>query len=267
MDPKNLDIKNASNSECAFGKSKDGLTCLTEPQLEIAISEIGIKNKGKDKINKEREIMKKLDCGRQTFMDCVKYKGGAYSQLKKFVELEYKPFSPKQIHWELTNFEIDTLQAQLAEKYKPEYIFLNSWYRDFMRTRKHDFEDPFVGGKNKKLGMIYNTDYMGGEGIHWISIFIVPSEKTFEVYDSYGRNIQSEPLQYCQHLSEKYNIDFETKNYNVKQQDYNTDECGVYALYFIWRRLAGATFEELLSEKIDNDKMRQFRRVFFQPKN
>ena len=53
---------------------------------------------------------------------------------------------------------------------------------------------------------------------------------------------------------------------NSKKHQYENNECGVYAIYFLIQRLIGFDFNHITDNVIQDKQMNQFRKIIFRPK-
>ena len=95
-------------------------------------------------------------------------------------------------------------------------------------------------GEIKKFpsSFILNIDKSGGEGSHWMAVFI-PNSHTFEFFDSFGR---PQPSSLKMLMSS-----FTHKNWNkVKLQNDSDILCGPFVLFFPISRCKGLSFNSIV---------------------
>ena len=97
--------------------------------------------------------------------------------------------------------------------------------------------------------VISNTDNSKGPGKHWVT-FYFPRHGALEFFDSLG------------HSPDHYKAGFEkllTTNYWMNSdriQDYGSDSCGFYCVYYVISRRAGLTFKDIVKHFNVHDKTR-----------
>ena len=89
---------------------------------------------------------------------------------------------------------------------------------------------------------IFNTDNRSEPGEHWLAIFI-DENKNAEFFDSYGNHPRYFRLEkYLDKIGRSW-------TYNDKIiQDYFSQLCGHYCIYFIIQKLKGKTLEEIFKK-------------------
>jgi len=190
-----------------------------------------------------------------------------FSDLLKSRLAPIKPSSAPD-DWPLTNFEVDILMKQFQKKYK-NFFPLKTWYIEAPKMIPEYRPGSILSLSKKfnKVGFIFNTDHVPGSGIHWIAVlldFSDPTRKktTFEYYDSFGRKMLKELVNYNKELSDVFK-ELETKTFSKKRQGDTSAVCGIYSLYFINKRLEGKTFEELENIVVNDGDMMNYRFFYF----
>lgn len=123
----------------------------------------------------------------------------------------------------------------------------------------------------KTFGVVFNTDYSTGGGIHWFCIFgeHFGDKIQLEYFNSSGK----EPLEEIQEwlnttkhkIEKELNIPVNIKyTVGIEFQDDN-HSCGVYCLAYIWCRLEGVPFEWFKDKNFDDDIMHELRKSLFIP--
>lgn len=91
-------------------------------------------------------------------------------------------------------------------------------------------------------GFIANTDTQNEAGRHWCC-FYFPNSNTVEYFDSYGKSVN-----YYNNPFPRYVSNFSTIIANSKQlQSPYSDICGMYCLFFLWHRLNGISFSNIIN--------------------
>jgi hypothetical protein len=124
--------------------------------------------------------------------------------------------------------------------------------KSFKGVFPHDRIPAFLG--NKKISLVVNYDKYGGEGTHWIAIYIDPKKAYSEIFDSYGL-FPSDIIQ------EKLRKIGKPILYNSGRiQNLDSNRCGWYAMDYIKKREnnvvpADIIFEYMPNGSIKNDKI------------
>ena len=265
---------------------KEYYTCFKKDELiDIATSFNDYYNK-KICMNKKCIIKKPIDISNKTKKELWK---SIYNTLKPLCKTEYcwldlhfikkisnknlknkimyftfKPkMTPKFNSWLNTN-DIDAILLQYQKIYK-NFKFVGALPSDFYKIKKVDYNSIL---EYEKVGIIFNLDSHNQPGSHWTAFLIDNDSKTLEYYDSVGekpnRNIQNFIDKVYKFLSLKghdYNI-----KYNNIQHQFKNNECGVYSIHFIIKRLKGVSFEKITSNIIKDEQMNKFRYRIFRPK-
>ena len=180
----------------------------------------------------------------------------------------YKPEGPGQtVEW-LSNNDIDSVLEQLALKRKT-FLHISYQTRDFQQMQtdmaKLDFVEVF--NKYNTFGVVFNTDYSTGRGIHWFAVF---GEKkglnvTLEYFNSSGVSplpeIQEWLIRTKNELSKEFNTEIIYVNSVEMQEDDHS--CGVYSLSYIWLRLEGAQPKWFSKEDFNDNLMLKMRGRLF----
>lgn len=85
---------------------------------------------------------------------------------------------------------------------------------------------------------VANTDQTGRPGTHWVAIFH-PSKSCVEFFDSFGFHPHDLGFNFSS---------FTLSNYNQKQvQSFDSQVCGHYCIYFLFFRIHGHSFSNIMS--------------------
>lgn len=219
---------------------------------------------------------------------CVMESLGERQIITKF----YKPITASfdKMHW-LNNTEIDNVQYQFMLNY-PGYYYSNIHMIDlimFNPANKYlidydsvsikdiDFVEELTSGNRlsangplKNYGLVVNTDVSTGGGIHWFAIFMdfQSTPMTIEYFNSSGFDIKNREfktffLDLADTLSLKIRPCKFIKVSDIQHQREDTSNCGVYALYYIWKRLGGVPYTNFTNKKVSDDSVVMFRKYFF----
>ena len=183
----------------------------------------------------------------------------------------FKPQGPATHFGLLSNFNIDEVLDQLAIKHK-DFLHIPYQMRDFEKKKAElstvNLTEQFKSGINK-FGVVLNTDWYSGRGIHWYCIF---GEKTgdritIEYFNSSGRDPLVETqawLHKTKHqLTKDLNIPVDIKYSTgiVFQNDEHS--CGIYCLMYIWLRLEGIEHNQFKAQNFHDAIMHKARRLVF----
>lgn len=181
----------------------------------------------------------------------------------------FRPNGPDDSKAWLSTAHINEIMQQY-EKVYPDFKFLGAVPSDcsdltFCSLYKLDFHQYQKQSINK-LGIIFNLDQHWQPGSHWVALYI--DIKKGEIYfcDSMGHKpltkivtIIKQFQAYCKQHLEKEAI------YEYNKTAYQTDgsECGIYACNFIIRKLAGETFDNIVSHPLTFSQINSCRNVYF----
>ncbi len=161
----------------------------------------------------------------------------------------FKPQGPALDHGLLNNFNIDDVLDQFEERFSDrKFLHIPFQMRDFEKIGTKlatvDLAAEFNNGK-RTFGVVLNTDWSSGGGIHWYCLFGEMNEEKIilEYFNSSGRPPLPETQAWLQktkhYLSQQLKIPVEI-HYSTGIQFQNDDHsCGVYCLCYIWLRLEG----------------------------
>lgn len=193
----------------------------------------------------------------------------------------------------LNNVNIDDVLEQFCRKYPRTYHvyfqminFVEQRLAPGKKALKNiSLVNDVLGSGKNVMCVVINTDRIGNSGIHWFCLFVdmrpAGTENdpfTIEYFNSSGQMARSEVTQWMhkaeRELESADNPNVPGTKYHTKrvtaatvQHQIDTDsECGVYALYYIWRRLRGAPISEF-SVRIPDQEMINFRPKLFKNRN
>lgn len=193
----------------------------------------------------------------------------------------FVPDSPISWHkdpneW-LTSIDIENVMKQYEKAY-PCFQFLGPSPIDFDKRKSgntcvwdelcHFSLTNFLQKGCNKIGIIFNTDPHYLNGSHWIALFVNIKQKYIYYFDSVGQSVPKEVDILMKRIAEQgkeLNIDFTLMKNKVQHQKSNT-ECGMYCLYFIINSLKDKHPERSLRERIPDEEMEKFRKIYFNPK-
>lgn len=186
----------------------------------------------------------------------------------------FKPFGPKNNNKEwLSDSNIDDSLRQIAKKKNNNhYYHIPFQMRDFEKNNTElatiDFKEKYDNGY-KTFGVVLNTDYSTGRGIHWFAIFIDfrSNPITLEYFNSSGEDPLNEIDEWM--IKTKYKLQ-NIFNKNVCyhkvskiQHQYDNSSCGLYSIYYIYSRLEGNKWQDFSETRIPDKRMYNFRKYLF----
>lgn len=211
------------------------------------------------------------------------------------LEARFKPLGPRDSTQLLSNFNIDGVLQRWAAAEFPRFFNFDFNMMDFERTggslattdvaRILEGEAAQIvhGGEAVRrpcdtFACVLNTDVSSGRGKHWVAVFGDCRGRnawSVEYFNSAGnpppgpvaRWLEETTARLTAHRAARprssgvgpVNVVALT---NVRHQNSQT-ECGLYALFFIRRRLEGAPHSEFTGARISDAAMTEFRKHLF----
>jgi hypothetical protein len=271
-DPLKIITKVMSSSECAIDKG--GAVC--SPKHVISDMAKMIQSNSQQVPTDNHAILEKAkqitECESES---CVllhhKFKKVASSSVDKILDEFFKPEGPAMNFGLLSNYNIDEFLEQLTKRHTT-FLHIPFQMRDFEKTRTElatiDLTKHFKNGK-KKFGVVLNTDWSHGGGIHWYCLFGEHhgSHIVLEYFNSSGRDPLVETQAWLHktkhHIHSTLRIPTEIK-YSTGVLFQNDDHsCGVYCLMYIWLRLEGVPASWFNARNFNDEFMHKARKVLF----
>ena len=181
---------------------------------------------------------------------------------------------PDVKHGLLSNIDIDGTLRKIAEKHK-DFYHIPFQMRDFKEAhgdlaRINIAKDIFNRGYNK-FGVVFNTDYSTGPGIHWYCVYGEKNENniTIEYFNSSGENPLDETMSWLCTLCHTLRRDIPGSKINMIYSNgikFQSDRhsCGVYSIIYIFFRVEGVSNKWLFDTNNLNDKfMHEARELLF----
>lgn len=234
--------------------------------------------------------------------ELCKIKNSDHPEKSCLMALFFKPTGSFNENDWLNNTHIDLIQEQLYNKYKHYYYSyihmadLKMHPHENYTCIKHPiipltkinfideiknnnvFNDYLTNDKKNKMkfyGIVFNTDTSDGSGKHWFTILFNFNTKgneldpfIIEYFNSSGNSIKSKYLHsYLEAIA--MNITIKTNKTcifkqisNIEHQSEDTGNCGIYSLYYIWKRISGTPYTFFADNKITDNEMTYFRQIF-----
>ncbi len=266
------------HTECNFVKDHVDI-CSPDKivdKMKEFTEEKGVKT---DKKKVVTDIKKLLDCESESCVIKNKefLKFAKIEDPKKILNTHFKPEGPALNFDLLSNFNIDDVLDQFEKKFSErKFLHIPFQMRDFEAVGSDlawiDLADKFNSGY-KTFGVVINTDYSRGGGIHWFSLFGEKTDKkiVLEYFNSSGLP----PLEEVQiwlnktkhHLHKTLKIP--TEIYYNTGIEFQTDmhSCGVYSLAYIWLRLEGISPRWFKPDNFNDELMHKLRKNLFRWEN
>lgn len=261
-------------SECAFHKDADKV-CSNPHYINKMQEFLGLLSKKANSAFIVDKMKEKTGCDTEACLyeksPFVKFIGE--DEARKIRKEEFKVSGPANSNDWLSNIHIDETLKQLSIA-NPGFIHIPYQMRDFQKQRTElatfNFAEAYKSGM-KTFGCVLNTDSSRGPGEHWYCLFgdFTVEPIRIEYFNSTGDYPQSEvhdwltKLQYRLQDELKKKVEIMTVMSRGVQQ--NSDDCGVYCLYYIWSRLGGVSpsvFSDPLTAPNDS-LMKEARKFFF----
>jgi hypothetical protein len=251
-------------SECSIVAS--GQTCIGESASAVVYKTLGVNNMEEAKVATGCETEK---CAVQT---ALKRAGVHRQKIEGILAIHYKPDGPTGTEL-LSNINIDAIMRQYGARW-PEFFPYNFNMRDYASFSFVDgevihrpdtlatitYED--LAEKYKCCGCVINSDVYSGAGKHWMALFADWRGKpTVEFFNSSGNAPAPEFVNWM--VKMKMASGGELINVNVYRHQHTKTECGVYALFYIYARLNGKSWEDFTREPIPDQAMFEFRQHLF----
>ncbi len=208
------------------------------------------------------------------------------------LETRFKTRGPRHNTALLSNVHIDETLRRWARIF-PEFFPCPFAMMDFDRTREPfatiDIKDVLAGRvpldlgpgigtvrrPAKCFGCVVNTDTSSGPGKHWVAVFVdcrppAGTAWTVEYFNSAGRPPPKPMVQWMERtrarISEyRHGGEPAALSVPVTSMDHQESqtECGLYALFYIRRRLEGVPYGFFFEQRVPDDAMTVFRTHVF----
>lgn len=288
-------------NKCAPGKKFTEGTCFTLDSLKKIAEEYNKQNPDKislTNITSKKQLLRELNPRFQKKYDCDDQTCWLGSKIVKDIndrDIKYNTFRPKgpskQFEWLSTN-DIDSVMKQYEYKHK-DFKFLGAMPSDFDElpiygTTDLQFEE--LEKYTPKIGAVINLDTHDQSGSHWVAFYANLRTNTIYYFDSFAKKPQKRLNMFIRRLltymynknnqvsintslnvrqfMNRYNKsnDYDVR-YNKIQHQFKNSECGVYSMNFIIRLLGDETFDDIVNNITNDDKMNSCRNVYFRNVN
>ena len=189
------------------------------------------------------------------------------NELTKFT---FRPTGPQGKYTWLNTTDIQDVMKQYERKYE-NFKFLGALPIDFNELThlgicSMDFDQVVKKAKKNKICAIFNLDESYKSGSHWVSLYSDMASGKVYFFDSYGlrpdKRIRHFMRRLARYIQYKMNNKIDVR-YNKNRHQYKNSECGVYSINFILRMLDGEDFDYICDNKVFDDKINQYRKLYF----
>ncbi len=257
-------------SECSFNKEQ-GAVC--SPKNVVTKMAEFVRLPASDPVKVLNGIKEKMNCNSES---CV-LKNPEFIKFAKLARVDnllnefFKPEGPATHFGLLSNFNIDDVLDQLNDRF-PHFLHIPFQMRDFEKVGSElarvDLAKEFRNGK-QCFGVVLNTDWADGRGIHWYCIF--GEKKNGKIVLEYFNSSGKEPLPETQawlqktkhYLAKELKIPVDVKYTTGIQFQNDEHSCGVYCLMYIWLRLEGVSGNWFKADNFNDEFMHRARKVLF----
>lgn len=279
--------KNFKPSECTPGNDNDVCSVGTEfNKLKSFVEEHDKKEPNKlTKYTSREQIIKRVMEILNVSSESEIYKNPTFrsyigaDQADKVLSQRFNPPGPFNSSALLNNRDIDGKQAQWMKispvVYGKKYYPIPFQMIDFEETQSElaRVNIANIAENYDCMGVVLNTDYSTGRGIHWFCIFCDFSTAgtnkdpyTIEYFNSSGFPPHPNVAEWMR----KAQYQLHEKNKYVKiikavreQLQYSNTECGVWSLMYLQSRLEGYPCTHFNDNKALDDDMLAFRAALF----
>lgn len=212
-------------------------------------------------------------------------KKGMIDEIKREVDIKFKPKGPRNNTELLSNFDIDGVMRKWAYKFDtffPCPFAMMDFESNGDLFGEFGFQSMLEGniafeGMRKKFdcfGCVVNTDVSSGRGKHWVAVFVdcrKPDTWNVEYFNSVGNPPPKPMIRWMEKTrAELYDHRQRTGGgevlsipvTDVDHQESQT-ECGLYSLYYIRRRIESTPHTFFQRKLVPDDAMTEFRKHVF----
>ena len=259
-------------------KMADFLKTLGEDVVEVVQpDDINVQVQIVDKM-KEKTGCESESCAVQN--EKFKQFASPYIVSKNLDENFKSPGPSHSTEW-LSNFNIDDVLGEIREAYADQKFWnIPFQMRDFKKMANHsrsknsNLETFDLAEKYKEgwrcFGVVINTDYSTGNGIHWFCLFICfrHNNITIEYFNSSGNAPLAEISAWMKKTKMVLEKEFPGRKVIeviASQEEHQTDDhsCGVYSLYYIISRVANIPYLYFQKNIVKDETMHKFRKFIF----
>ena len=283
-------------NKCAPGKKYTEGSCFTIDNLKKIAEEYNNNHTDKVTINNNKKyLLRELNNRFQRQYECNNDDQICWASSKlvkgikdRDINYTFRPKGPtKQFEW-LSTRDIDSVMKQYEYNNK-DFKFLGAMPSDFDElpiygTTDLDFSN--LERSTPQIGAVINLDTHDQSGSHWVGFYANLKTNTIYYFDSFAKKPQKRINMFirrllCYMYNKKHNTSFNvpefmkkyhsSRDYDVRynkiQHQFKNSECGVYSMNFIIRLLGGETFDKIVNNITNDDKMNSCRKTYFRNYN
>jgi hypothetical protein len=280
-------------NKCAPGKKFTEGTCFTLDNLKKIAEEYNNNHKdiiSTNKFTNKKDLLRELNLKFEKAYGCNEQTCWLKTSIIKGIndrDIKYNTFRPKgpakQYEW-LSTTDIESVLKQYEFKHK-DFKFLGAMPSDFDELPIYGTTDLQFDELEKytpKIGAVINLDTHDQSGSHWVAFYANLRTNTIYYFDSFAKKPQRKLNMFIRRLltymynkthNTKFSVDqfmgkYHSSNeydirYNKIQHQFKNSECGVYSMNFIIRLLGGETFDDIVNNITNDDKMNSCRKTYF----
>lgn len=176
----------------------------------------------------------------------------------------FKPPIPRGADTWLTTTDIDRVMQQYTRIFD-NFVWLGAHPVDFQTVSPETVGPAAILRRMKRkryAALVLNMDPHDQPGSHWVAVLLDKKRRVVEYFDSLADPAPPEIDSLVRGLSEASGKRWKLRTNSVAHQREN-NECGVYAIHFLVRRLAGDQFRRVSRDVIRDAEMNAMRPVFF----
>jgi hypothetical protein len=236
----------------AGGGADAGASALADPAVAAAVVETA---------------KAAVDCGTEA---CLVEAVLPSAAAEKELQTRFKPEGPWRGRALLSNVDIDGVLDRWAIEF-PRFYHCEFAMMDFetaARFRKfRDADLLAIRARHDTFACVLNTDVSSGPGNHWVAVFVDMrgSPWTIEYFNSAGNPPPVAVTRWMEKRAAALRARAQTEVATVTSTEHQMKdtECGVYALFYIRRRLEGAPPSAFMGDRLPDDEVNAFRAHLF----
>lgn len=240
-------VKNGQGAgRCSTGRRKKQGSCFTDEELGRAARDMQLPAL-MDRAGLYESVLKRASCDGDR---CLANSGHMSSEVRESLSGALRPVAPhswmqKDTTW-LTNEDIEKKARCLVGRLKSHKFIgvfpMNAHHAaNGGRCVSRDvceFDFAKAGKRYRHVSMVFNTDYAGMPGSHWVAmvVFLRPSDKRYGIYyyDSLGKTPSDDTDQLVTMIADRMGHPTRPPYvHNDTKNQFRDSECGMFSLRFI----------------------------------
>ena len=280
--------KKKAADNCACGRKREDGSCFTINELRTIAAAIkrargGVAIPGRTKRELYEGVLDAMSCDGDR---CLSEKPDLPPHLQARLREALVPMAPREwlsnpTAW-LSNFDIEAKVREIVRN-KRQYLFLGVFPMDAEHKERGsdtrcvsqalcDYHPVAARQKHSRFAAVFNTDYHGLPGSHWVALmgFVKRRDPRYGLYyyDSTGRRPTGDINQLITRLSgelKEADGDEPPYLYNDTQHQSSNTECGMFCISFIDAMVnTRRTFPEMCERMQGDAEMVRRRSVYFE---